>query len=77
MGLANVGGPPASPKGLRHALGVEALQSGVPLNLVKKCLGHSRLKTTEVYANAVGDEERAIATRFLKTFFRYECCAPP
>jgi site-specific recombinase XerD len=66
--LAGISGPPANPKGLRHAFGVETLQAGVPINLVKKWLGHSRLETTEVYTNAVGDEEQAIASRFWKTF---------
>lgn len=65
---AGIVGPLASPKGLRHAFGVEALQAGVPINLVKKWLGHSRLETTEVYTNAVGDEEQTIASRFWKTF---------
>lgn len=65
---AGITGARANPKGLRHAFGVEALQSGVPINLVKKWLGHARLETTEVYTNAVGDEERALAHRFWKRF---------
>jgi integrase/recombinase XerD len=65
---ANIVGPLASPKGLRHAFGVDALQAGVPINLVKKWLGHARLETTEVYTNAVGDEEQAIAARFWLSF---------
>lgn len=68
MTLAEISGAPASPKGLRHALGVGALQAGVPINLVKKWLGHSRLETTEVYADAVGEEEQAIARKFWNTF---------
>ncbi len=66
--MAGIAGAPANPKGLRHAFGVETLQASVPINLVKKWLGHARLETTEVYTNAVGDEEQAIATRFWKTF---------
>ncbi len=68
MRLARIAGTPASPKGLRHAFGVGALQSGVPINLVRKWLGHARLSTTEIYTNAVGDEEHAIADRFWRTF---------
>lgn len=68
MAFAGIDGPPACPKGLRHAFGVGALQAGVPINFVKKWLGHSRLETTEVYAEAVGEEERGIARRFWKTF---------
>lgn len=68
MALAGIAGSPASPKGLRHAFGVGTLQAGVPINLVRKWLGHARLSTTEVYADAVGDEEQAIARRFWNTF---------
>jgi hypothetical protein len=51
----------ASPKGLRHAFGVRAIQSGAPLNLVQRWLGHADMKTTAIYTSAVGPEERAIA----------------
>lgn len=68
MTLAGVDGAPASPKGLRHAFGVGALQAGVPINLVRKWLGHSRLSTTEIYADAVGEEEQVIAARFWRAF---------
>lgn len=64
MGKAGVHGVHASPKGLRHSLGVIALQNGVPINMVKKWLGHSRLETTAIYADAVGSEERGIAKLF-------------
>lgn len=68
MEEAGIAGRQTSPKGLRHSFGVCVLQSGVPINLVKKWLGHSRLTTTEIYADAVGAEEQAIATRFWQTF---------
>jgi integrase/recombinase XerD len=68
MAVANVVGPQASPKGLRHAFAVTALQSGIPINLVRRWLGHSRLSTTEIYADAIGPEERAIAGRFWESF---------
>lgn len=68
MALADISGPQAMPKGLRHAFGVGTVQAGVPLNLLKKWLGHARLSTTEIYADAVGDEEQSIASRFWKTF---------
>lgn len=53
----------ATPKGLRHGFGLHALRSGVPINLVKRWLGHARLETTEIYLQAVGVEEREIAAR--------------
>ncbi|MBI4127843.1 MAG: tyrosine-type recombinase/integrase [Parcubacteria group bacterium] len=58
----------ACPKGLRHGFGVSALQKSVPLNIVRKWLGHSRLSTTAIYGDAVGNEEREIASRFWNTF---------
>ena len=68
METAGISGAQASPKGLRHAFAVGALQSGVPINFVRKWLGHSRLSTTEIYADAVGDEEQSIAGRLWRTF---------
>ena len=68
MEEAAISGRQATPKGLRHGFGVSVLQSGVPINLLKKWLGHSRLTTTEIYADAVGAEEQAIANRFWRTF---------
>ena len=68
MKKANIAGTQASPKGLRHSFAIAALQSGVPINFVRKWLGHARLSTTEVYSNAVGDEEQTIASRLWGTF---------
>ena len=53
----------ASPKGLRHAFGVAAVGKGIPLHLVQRWLGHAQLTTTAIYADAVGEEERTIASR--------------
>jgi integrase/recombinase XerD len=63
MQAAGLEGVPASPKGLRHGFGVAAVTAGIPLNLVQKWLGHAQLSTTAVYANAVGAEEKDIASR--------------
>ena len=54
-----------SPPSLRHTLGVTAVTSGVPLT-AKKWLGHADLKTTAIYVNAMGDEERGLAERMWK-----------
>jgi site-specific recombinase XerD len=51
------------PKALRHAFAVEAGQKGIPLNIVQRWLGHARIETTAIYANAIGKEERALARR--------------
>ena len=64
MRRAEITGRRASPRGLRHAFGIGALQSNVPLNLVQRWLGHARLSTTAIYAEVSGPEERAFAESF-------------
>jgi hypothetical protein len=63
MREAGIEGSYATPKGLRHAFGVRAIQAGVPLTLVQKWLGHADIKTTAIYTNAMGPEEQEIAAR--------------
>jgi len=57
MALAAITGIRACPKGFRHAFGVCALQSGVPLTLVQRWMGHARLATTAIYLNVSGPDE--------------------
>lgn len=63
MESAHLNGLHAMPKGLRHCFGVSAIQSQVPLNLVQRWLGHADMRTTAIYAGAMGPEERNIARR--------------
>lgn len=63
MKAAGIEGVQASAKGLRHAFAIECLQKGIPINMVSKWLGHASLTTTAIYADAIGEEERAIAAR--------------
>ena len=63
MAHADIAGPQATPKGLRHGFGVACIEKGIPLNLVQRWLGHAQLSTTAIYADAVGEEERHIAAR--------------
>jgi len=63
MKTAQIQGVQASPKGLRHGYGIHALQSGVPLNMLQKWMGHADMATTAIYANACGVEEQEIAKR--------------
>lgn len=56
-------GPHRSPKGLRHAYGIGAITKNVPLNMLCKWMGHADIKTTAIYADAVGPEEQDIAAR--------------
>lgn len=66
MKRAQVCGAQACPRGLRHAFGVACTQSGVPITLVQKWLGHSRLSTTAIYLNVSGPEEISFARRMWK-----------
>jgi integrase/recombinase XerD len=63
MAAAGLSGLHATPKGLRHGFAIAALEKGIPLTLVQKWLGHASLSTTAIYLNAVGAEERRIASR--------------
>src|SRR5258707_7205818 len=68
MAAAHVTGTPAMPKGLRHGFGVNAFQSLVPPHLVQHWLGHASLRTTSIYADVIGPEERAFAPRMGANF---------
>jgi integrase/recombinase XerD len=63
MATASIAGTPAMPKGLRHGFGVNAFQANVPAHLVQRWLGHASLRTTSIYGNVMGPEERAFAAR--------------
>src|SRR5580658_2483689 len=63
MNAAALRGRSATPKGVRHAFGVKAVTSKVPLNMTQKWLGHARLATTAIYTDAIGPEEKRIAER--------------
>ena len=61
---ARISGPQSSPRGFRHGFGIGALRAKVPLNLVQRWLGHARMSTTAIYADASGPEELEFAARF-------------
>ena len=67
MHRSRINGHQASPRGLRHAFGVGTLQSGVPLNLAQRWLGHAKIDTTAIYADASGAEELVFAKLFWST----------
>jgi integrase/recombinase XerD len=66
MVAAGISGAFAMPRGLRHSFGVNAFQSKVPPHLVQRWLGHASLRTTSIYGDVIGPEERAIAERMWK-----------
>lgn len=53
----------ACPRGLRHGFAVSALQATVPLPILQKWMGHSRLSTTAIYTSVCGPEEIYFAAR--------------
>ena len=63
MRVAGIAGPQATPRGLRHAYGVAAVQAGVPLTTIAAVLGHADISTTAIYATAVGAEARELVAR--------------
>jgi integrase/recombinase XerD len=67
MAQADISGSHCMPKGLRHGFGVNAFQSLVPPHLVQRWLGHASLRTTAIYAEVMGPEDRAFAIRMWKT----------
>jgi integrase/recombinase XerD len=63
MDRAGLQGSCAMPKGLRHGFGVAAFQTKVPPHLVQRWLGHASLRTTAIYGDVIGREERSMAAR--------------
>jgi integrase len=64
MARAGIHGVHATPRGLRHSLGVTTLAAGLPLTLVQRMLGHASIKTTAIYTQVAGPEERLFISRF-------------
>lgn len=63
MTRAEIEGPHACPRGMRHGFGVAAVTAGVPVTLVQRWLGHTKLETTAIYLSVMGREERRFASR--------------
>jgi integrase len=64
MDSVGITGARACPKGLRHGFGVATLQSGTPLTLVSRWMGHSALSTTSTYLQIFLPEELFFAQKF-------------
>ena len=63
MQEAQIEGPQACPKGLRHAWGIAAVEAGVPLTTIAAMLGHADITTTAIYTTAIGVEARGFLSR--------------
>ncbi len=57
MAAAGIDGPQATSKGLRHAWGIAMIEGGAPITFVRDLLGHSDVKTTEIYLQVIGKEK--------------------
>jgi len=60
MDNADIAGPQATTKGLRHGFAIALLTGGrpPPLHLISRLLGHSTTKTTEIYTTLIGQDLR-------------------
>ncbi len=67
MDTAQIIGPQASPKGLRHQYGVLAIEKKIPEGTLQRWMGHARLRNTQIYTFVTGPEERALAKRMWAT----------
>ena len=63
MATAGVSPTAAMPKGLRHGFGVNAMANWVPQHLVQRWLGHASPKSTAIYCDVCGPDERRFAAR--------------
>lgn len=63
MERAGIEGIKATSKGLRHGFAVACIEANIPLTLIQKFMGHSRLESTRIYLDIIGKEERKFASR--------------
>jgi len=66
MEAAKIFGIRASARGLRHSFGIHAILSQVPETRLQSWMGHASLKTTAIYIQVAGAEDRAFATQMWK-----------
>ncbi|MFC6674067.1 tyrosine-type recombinase/integrase [Marinobacterium aestuariivivens] len=62
MDRAGIEGKQATGKGLRHGYGVAMVTAArpLPIHVLAKAMGHSSTKTTEIYLQVIGQEEREL-----------------
>lgn len=61
MKRAGIEGSKATPKGLRHGFAIACVSHGVPVTTLQKWMGHTKLSTTAIYLDLVGEDERRMA----------------
>lgn len=62
MDRAKIVGKQATGKGLRHGFGVAMVTARKPIHVLAQLMGHSDSKTTEIYLQVVGEEQRQMVT---------------
>jgi integrase len=68
MAAADIDGPQAAPRGLRHQFGIRALQANLSLPLTQRLLGHASPSTTAIYQQVTGDDERHLVRRLWRGY---------
>ena len=63
MSAAAIFGIRATSRGLRHTFGVFCILKGVPELRLQTYMGHANLRTTSIYTQLVGMEDRTILSR--------------
>lgn len=63
MNQAGITGLKATPRGLRHSMGVNLVLNNTPLHIVQDILGHKDIKNTRIYAQVVGQERRGMISK--------------
>lgn len=63
MKKAGITGKMASPRGLRHSMGVSLALNKVPLNTIQRVLGHASVNNTMVYLDVIEDERRQLISQ--------------
>ena len=66
MTKAKIFGIRACARGLRHSFGIHAILCGIPETRLQNWMGHSSLRTTAIYVQTVGIEDRTLAKRMWK-----------
>lgn len=60
LDAANIHGPQACPKGLRHGFGVEMTRAGMDIFKLRDTLGHVSAETTQIYRQALVKDKTQI-----------------
>ncbi len=67
MRMADINGVRGTARGLRHTFGAHGIHCGIPVTLLQRWYGHSKLEMTAIYTQILGPEEREIAKKMWET----------